>query len=203
MAASNGRWWLLAALAVGLWGGISWWQDRPVSAEPGVLTAEEPIQISLPDGLDPLPFAEATLLPRAQFRITARILSVEHYRVDKLAPIAPIDLALGWGPMSDSEVLATLDISQGNRFFYWHTEALPIPRRQLETHATNVHAIPRDAAIRGELERLRVGEVVELAGLLVDVRTEDMRWDTSLSRSDTGAGACEVLYVKRVSILSP
>lgn len=201
MAGSSGRWWLLAGLVASLWGGASWWQDRAIDHGPGVLAPGEPMQRDLPAGLDPLPFDKASLLPRARFAITARILSIEHYDLDDMALFAPIDLALGWGPMSDSEVLAGINISQGNRFFYWRTDKLPIPRRQLESHATNVHVIPGDAGIRGELDRLRVGEVVELEGLLVDVRADRGHWETSLSRSDTGAGACEVLYVNRVSVI--
>ena len=52
-----------------------------------------------------------------------------------------------------------------------------------------------------ELARLRVGQVVHLTGLLVDgVRADGMYFSTSLTRSDTGAGACEVMFVQSVAV---
>jgi hypothetical protein len=48
----------------------------------------------------------------------------------------------------------------------------------------------------------RAGQVVHLSGLLVDgVRDDGLKVRTSLTRSDTGAGACEFLRVQAVEIL--
>ena len=58
-----------------------------------------------------------------------------------------------------------------------------------------------DARIRSELARLRVGQVVHLAGTLVDAIRDDGAWlRTSLTRTDTGAGACEVMLVENVEV---
>jgi hypothetical protein len=53
-----------------------------------------------------------------------------------------------------------------------------------------------------KLDRLRRGgQVVRLSGLLVDgVRDDGMAIRTSLTRNDTGAGACEFLLVQRVEV---
>ena len=56
----------------------------------------------------------------------------------------PEDLALGWGRMSDSDVLAKIDITQSGRFYYWHVDDFPIPRREIETSSANMHMIPSD-----------------------------------------------------------
>jgi hypothetical protein len=59
--------------------------------------------------------------------------------------------------------------------------------------------IPSDAAVGRQLERLRVGQVVHLTGFLVNaVRDDGAYINTSLTRSDTGPGACEVLLVEQV-----
>jgi hypothetical protein len=51
------------------------------------------------------------------------------------------------------------------------------------------------------LSRLRPGQVVTLSGELVDGQRDDGRWiRTSMTRSDTGAGSCEVLLVTRVML---
>ena len=47
----------------------------------------------------------------------------------------------------------------------------------------------------------RGGQVVHLSGLLVDgMRDDGMTIRTSLTRNDTGAGACEFLLVQRVEV---
>jgi hypothetical protein len=145
------------------------------------------------------------LTPRARYDITARILSTERYRFDRLAALVPEDLALGWGPMSDTQVLATMDISQSGRFYWWRPHAdTPVPLETIITHSANTHVIPADERVATALARLRVGEVVHLTGTLVDGTRDDGAWiHTSLSRSDTGAGACEVMLVETVEVRWP
>jgi hypothetical protein len=142
------------------------------------------------------------LTPRARYDITARILSREDYHFDLLSDLVPEDLALGWGPMSDNRVLRDFEITQGARFYSWmpkHQE-LPIPRQVVIEHSANTHVIPADSAARGQLERLRVGQVVHLTGFLVDaVRDDGAYIHTSLTRSDTGPGSCEVVLVEQAS----
>jgi len=143
-----------------------------------------------------------TLTPRASYDVTARILSREDYRFDAMADLVPEDLALGWGPMSDNRILASFDISQGARFYTWRLRGeLPIPREDVIEHSANTHVIPSDSVIRRELARLRVGQVVRLTGTLVDgVRDDGASIRTSLTRTDTGAGACEIMLVEHVEI---
>ena len=43
---------------------------------------------------------------------------------------------------------------------------------------------------------LRAGSVVELRGQLVDIEGSEGGMRTSLSRGDTGAGACEILFAE-------
>jgi hypothetical protein len=141
-----------------------------------------------------------TLTVRADYQITARILSREGYHFDALADLIPEDLALGWGPMSDNRMLRYVDISQSNRFYYWRAPAnSPISRDSIITHSANTHVIPRNSVVRTLLARLRPGQVVTLSGELVDGMRDDGMWiKTSLVRNDTGAGSCEVLLVSDV-----
>ena len=56
-------------------------------------------------------------------------------------------------------------------------------------------------AVRRQLERLRVGQVVHLTGFLVDGVCDDGAYiHTSMTRSDTGPGACEVMLVEQVDV---
>jgi hypothetical protein len=165
----------------------------------GVLAGDDPRQVDLDPGVQ-VHIGRWILMERATYQVRARVLGNERYRFDALADLIPEDLALGWGPMSDNRVLRDIDITQSNRFYYWRSTSLPLPRDVIITHSANTHVIPLNPAVATLLSRIRPGQVVTLAGSLVDGRRSDgMTIKTSMTRSDTGAGACEVLLVSDVS----
>jgi hypothetical protein len=186
-------------LAYVAWGAWHWYVNRPLHTPDGVLAEAEPQQVNVTDGEKVL-MGRWTLTVRATYRVTARVLARETYHFDSLSDLIPEDLALGWGPLSDSRVLKTIEISQGNRFYYWRpTAATTLARDSIIVHSANTHVIPQNSIIAHQLERLRPGAVVTLSGELVDGVRNDGRWiRTSLVRYDTGAGACEVLLVTDV-----
>jgi hypothetical protein len=179
---------------------IATWQlfsGRPVSHARGVLADADPEQVELHEAR-PMPFRDGVqLIPHASFKAKVRVLGRERYYLGTLADVAPLDIAVGWGPMSDSSLLESVDISQSNRFYYWHYDEEPaVGRRAIETHSANWHLIPATKIVWRTLRQLRVGDVVTLEGELVDIASPDfVTIRTSLSRDDTGAGACEIIYV--------
>jgi hypothetical protein len=194
---------LLKALVLGYiaWGAWNWFLDRPVNAPDGILAAAEPLQADAP-AEPPQKRGRWTLTPRASYRVTARILGLQRYRFDSLAGLIPEDLALGWGPMSDNGVLAAIDISQSDRFYFWRAHSGALAKDAIISHSANTHVIPADALVGKQLSRLRRGQVVALEGELVDAVRDDGAWiHTSLVRTDTGAGACEVMLVRDVSVV--
>jgi hypothetical protein len=194
---------LIGALAVGvLWNLWQRIESRPVHPADGPVAPTEPLQTDL-ERVSTARHGRWTLTPRAHYEITARILSREDYRFDLLSDLIPEDLALGWGPMSDNRVLNALAITQSVRFYSWRPlNSLPIPRQEVIEHSANTHVIAADAHVGLQLKRLRVGQVVRLMGSLVDgVRDDGVSIHTSLTRSDSGAGACEVMLVEGVEVL--
>jgi len=166
----------------------------------GVLAPGEPIQTAL---LDAAPIARKgfMLTPLAHFEVTARVLSAKHYRFDREARLAPVDLALGWGPMSNSGVLEDLQIHQEARAYFWSAREMPLEQELLESHSANMHLIGADPDVERRLRRVRKDEVVTLQGSLVQVEADDgWKWTSSLSRTDTGSGACEVVLVDSLVI---
>jgi hypothetical protein len=78
---------------------------------------------------------------------------------------------------------------------------MTLSRETVIAHSANTHVIPADPAVARRLSHLRRGQVVTLSGDLVDgVRDDGASIRTSLVRTDTGAGACEVMLVREVEI---
>ena len=118
------------------------WSGREIGRPAGVLVAEEPVQRQVYTSLlrQKNGYHIALL---ASFDIRARVIAAERYRFDRGAALSPVDLALGWGAMSDSDVLKQLSVSQGGRFYsWWVNEAYPVPRNVIESHSANMHMIP-------------------------------------------------------------
>lgn len=188
-------------IGVALYGAFDYFTTRPLDWPAGVLAAADPKQTDF-EGGEPVVHNGFELLPRARFSAEVRVLSREPYRHDDLADVSPLDFAVGWGPMSDSAVIDQLDISQSSRFYYWRfDDQPPIPESDIVSHSANWHLVPANDVVLKEMKDVRTGEIVELEGLLIDIRNpagQVMR--TSLTREDAGAGACEVILVQHLSI---
>jgi len=169
----------------------------------GVVAPQIPVQekITLPKSFS---FKSYTITPLAKFHLQARVLSKEKYRLDHGAKLSPVDLALGWGRMSDEEVLKEIDISQSGRWYHWQTDRFPIPRREIEIHSANMHMIPANEEVEDALKSVRKGEIVKLDGYLIRSDGQDGSvWVSSLSRADSGAHACELFFVETFEIIEP
>jgi hypothetical protein len=188
-------------VVLALWGAFNAFVSRERPHPPGQVAPDAPFQRNYENG-KPFQLKDFTLTPRAKFSLTARVLARERYRTDAAADIIPIDIAFGWGPMSDTVLIDRLKISQSGRFFFWRYEgAPPAPHDVIIRSSANMHLIPSDSTTRERLFDARVGDVLELEGELVDVtRSNGWRMNTSLSRDDSGGGACEVIYVRSVVI---
>ncbi|TVQ68348.1 MAG: hypothetical protein EA363_11415, partial [Balneolaceae bacterium] len=80
----------------------------------------------------------------------------------------------------------------------------PIPRREIEVSSANMHMIPATREIERALKRVRKGDLVRFNGKLVNVEGPGgFRWRTSTTRTDTGNGACELVFVESFEIVRP
>jgi hypothetical protein len=192
------RWLFIALIAFGVW---QWWGSRPIHRPPGAIAGSVPEQQQIAGTAPQFQKNGYVVKALARFSMTARALGVEYYRFDREADLARVDVVFGWGPMSDSAVLSKVRISQGGRFYNWRVDEFPVPRRQIEVNSANMHLIPADADVERNLKRVRVGSIVQLGGYLVEAAAPDgWRWRSSLTREDTGAGACELIWVERFEL---
>jgi hypothetical protein len=175
-----------------------------ISYPAGVLVESEPQQNVLTDGEALIEHGEYHLKPLARFSLDARILHRKVYSYDRESKLVPVDLAVGWGPMSDQAVLDRITISQSTRFYWYEYQSPPIPKEQIISHSTNLHVIPATSAVASFCKSLRQGELVHLDGVLVEATGPAIgTWRSSLSRTDTGNGACELMLVENYSKIGP
>jgi len=202
------KWLLAVALAAGL--GYNYWKNhRPVEVEQppavAVRAASEsraPIQKDLFSG--PVFRVNGyTLTGLAEFSVGARVILAEHYSSDRESQLAPVDLALAWGPMNDPSVLGAISFSQSGRFYRWHYQGQPpIPHRDIELNSANMHMIPSSDDIARRLKAVKSGNIVHIRGYLVQAVSKDgWTWRSSMTREDTGAGACELIFVQDLDVL--
>lgn len=140
--------------------------------------------------------------PLADFAVRARVLSREDYFAGKEADLSPVDLALGWKRMADPAVYEPLHITQGGRWYrYSWRDQPPIPLQEIIESSANMHMIAATPAVEKALKKTRQGGVVLIAGKLVEVtHPSGWRWTSSLTRSDSGANACELVFVESVEV---
>lgn len=140
--------------------------------------------------------------PLASFAVRARVLAREDYRLGREADLSPVDLALGWKRMADPKVYEPLNITQGGRWYrYSWREQPPIPVQEIVESSANMHMIPATPAVERALRQVKAGGYVRITGQLVQVsHASGWTWTSSLTRSDSGANACELVFVESVEL---
>jgi hypothetical protein len=144
-----------------------------------------------------------TFTPKARYQIKAVVLSTYHYwfGADE-DDLAPYDLALGWGGMSDAAVINALKVTQGGRWYnYSWRKNPPLDTGGINSQSSNHHIIPADKKILRKIASIRRLDSVSLKGYLVNIsRADGWHWNSSLTREDRGGGSCEVFWVESVEI---
>lgn len=187
--------------------------DRFVPAIPlSILSSEaasRPNVLKEPVQTDPTrePFAETRgrrefrITPRGAYDVAARVGETERYRSGASGALIPWDFVLAWGAVTREPGWNRISFTQTGRFYLWSTRDASLDLGYVASHTANTHLIPGSSRVASALARVRRGDRVRLEGDLVDIDGPDgFAWRTSLTRTDTGAGACETLYVRAVTI---
>ncbi len=149
---------------------------------------------------------EFTIYPVARYTVHGMLLSKKNYYWGTMASLCPVDLALAWGGMMEEEANQHLRYWQGNRWYYYnYSKDFPYNLSYISSQTSNNHIIPANENILNTLNRFSKGDRFTLYGYLVNVTLEGsdgnvIEWKTSLSRTDTGGGACEIIYVKKINV---
>lgn len=169
---------------------------EPVQTDPG----KNFLVLSRGDGL--------TIVTRAKYKIWGKVVGVRHFAgFDKAATGFPIDLGLAWGDVgkSDFDKYVNFYFSNDEKYNQWlmykYDRALPWDEGYLTSHVSNNHICPATLNLFNAITALKKGDLVVLEGYLAESRSSNgQSMDTSLSRGDTGAGACEAFFVQKMQV---
>lgn len=171
---------------------------------------DEPVQTS-PYGKEPIVLEgkdyKYLLTPKASYRISAQIKGKKKYNWDWNAAISPYDLLLVWGDLANPTIDDGIKYSQSGRWYQssFSKSKCPFKYNYINDHAANNHIIPANAEVRKSLDLLQVDQNVHIEGYLVYLdglhKGKNVKWRSSLRRTDSGNGACEVFYVEKISLI--
>lgn len=178
------------------------WERIDPSGDPEqhLVRSGEPIIITLKQGI-------FTLRPRATYRLSGTVVGTESYSKGWNSVLSPVDFAIAWGRLADPHVEQHISFSQSDRWYYYkaHSDS-PVDCAYIGAHSGNHHIIPASQNVGRAVKSVRRKDKIVLQGVLVDVRGTYkgslVMWNTSLSRTDTGAGSCELFYVTKARIES-
>lgn len=182
---------------------LSFIRGRETTLGSGIFAPDDPTQTDIESSRNFTFKDDYTITPLADFHIKAKVLSKKNYRSGRAAELSPVDLALGWGRMSDESILKSIKIKQSGRWYHWRADKYPIPREEIVTHSANMHLVPESYSIKEDLKKARKGDIVEITGYLIKIEAKDgWRWKSSLTRNDTGNHSCELIFVKKFEVQS-
>jgi hypothetical protein len=193
---------LLIIAVVSFYFAYQYWEgNQTVNCEAGIVAPKPPLQQNIANK-NPFYFQNYKITPLVTFKTKARVLNKKRYRFSRSASLAPVDMVLGWGQLSDDKILQKISISQSDRFYFWSTKNFPIPKEDIVNCTANMHLIPTNSFIKRKILKARKGDVVIFRGYLVKVQGADgWQWSSSVFRDDSGQGACELVWVEEFDIL--
>jgi hypothetical protein len=185
-----------------------------VLAQEAIDLDHDPVQTDIPESqATPIKkkdwFYTWTILPRAQYQISGRVLVNQEYSTnifDMRSRLCPLDIGLGWKELGDPNVdkqITWWNQSDRTLHFSWELSP-PYSYEYINAHVSNNHVIPATGNLEAALKTLKRNDIVRMEGLLVDARTKVLGMGywvrTSMQREDTGQGACETFYVTRLVV---
>lgn len=147
--------------------------------------------------------------PEYDYDITGMVVSFRHHNEDnsRMHALANdhlnmLDVCVIWGENSRNERLDR--ISFWNGLFTCNFKT----RDQQAWDAFNLHQVSNnhllsdDEFIRRQVRKVRIGDQIRVRGFLAGYRSEGgSKRGTSTTRTDTGDGACETIYVRDFRIV--
>ena len=157
---------------------------------------------------------EYELVPLYDYEIAGLVvhrMDYSWFSIYKGDSVFPLDLCMIWGSNAENKIYQSrsLSFSQDMRFCFYRWWG-NVKFNQQEV--SNNHLLINSEEIEKKIRNISTGDQVKIKGQLVNVRAKNLgtpgtydpeffEWNTSVSRTDTGGGACEVILVNEVYML--
>lgn len=112
------------------------------------------------------------------------------------------DICVIWGENVKSNRFHQVEFSSGNWTCYFYTKSNEVYQSFRLDQLSNNHVIPANDTVAKILNQIEIGDQIHLSGNLVNYSIDHSApRNTSTVRTDTGNGACEIVYVKTAEII--
>jgi hypothetical protein len=205
-----------AILLLAFWIGPNIWSAIPCRLPTGDIITEGPLQTNTTRAPWKSPKGN-TITPLADYKIQALLVTREKYSTtfDFAAIESQWDLGVVWGPIANKKILEEINLRQYGRYLRWsycgqqppNMSALKDPANPEKTptdilaeNIGNIHIVC-SPEMNKKIKRLRTNQVVTLQGVLIEVRFagQSTPWRSSLTRTDQGNHACEIMYLEQLT----
>lgn len=141
------------------------------------------------------------ITPLKDYVLSGVVLSKKGYS-DYGSKLAPYDFAFAWGELINPENRKGVDFWQSNRWYYFRTDSSQQDVKFIDDRSANVHLVPKNENILKAMKSTPKYKEVTYIGKLISIKgiDDNFSWSSSLSRTDTGDGACELMYVEKIII---
>lgn len=127
----------------------------------------------------------------------------------KADPLNTEDICVIWGDNIKIGIYKDMKFSHGEFTCYWKFNKKIDPSQYSDfkqNQISNNHLLPKDNAISEKIKKAKIGDQIYFKGYLVDYNVHllsgsNQTRNTSITRDDTGNGACEVVYVTDFQII--
>jgi hypothetical protein len=193
---------------------VSFWNrnDLPGNVEYVAGIAQEPSQLGTGKRPFDAVFKEVTyrVEPEYAYDITGMIVSYRHHdnnsRMHALANdhLNMLDVCVIWGDNLANERLHKIDFWNGIFTCNVKTRDPQAWDAFNMDQLSNNHLISDDDFVRRQVRKIRIGDQIRVRGYLASYSSGgSYKRGTSTTRTDTGDGACETIYVEDFEIVKP
>jgi hypothetical protein len=148
--------------------------------------------------------------PRFTYNLSGLVVSLHHsdswwdYAHNEWGDhINLMDLCVVWGSTAEAGAYRKVSFSNNQWECHWSWSSAEAGRNFKHEEVSNNHIVTDDPAVAKALRTIRIGDQIRIKGYLVDytIANRPGARVSSITRTDTGNGACEVLYVEAVEII--
>ena len=167
-------------------------------------TRERPFNVLFKD-------VEYKVEPEYAYDITGMVVSFRHHkhessRMHRLSNdhLNMLDVCVIWGDNPGNERLDKISFWNGIFTCNFKTRDQQAWDAFDVTQISNNHLLSDDEFVRRQVKKIRIGDQIRVRGFLAGYTSGGGgRRGTSTTRTDTGDGACETIYVNHFEIVEP